>query len=66
MIVTSGRRFGRLASMYPPNIAIGSVTHVGQTDIANFQQIQVDPFADFSSLDVLIVLVPKRTTQPMP
>jgi rod shape-determining protein MreC len=66
MIVTSGRRFGRLASMYPRNIAIGEVRHVGQSDIANFQQIQVDPFADFSSLDVLIVLIPRQTTQPMP
>jgi rod shape-determining protein MreC len=66
IVVTAGRRFGRLPSMYPKNIPIGSVKHVGQTDIANFQQIQVDPFADFSSLDVLLVLIPKRPQQPMP
>jgi cell shape-determining protein MreC len=59
-IVTAGRRFGRLGSMFPRNIPIGSVKHVGQTDIENFQQIQVDPFADFSSLDTLVVLVPKE------
>jgi rod shape-determining protein MreC len=66
MISTAGRRFGRLGSIYPAGIAIGSVKHVGQTDIENFQQIQVDPFVDFSSLDLLVVLVPKeqRTERP--
>jgi rod shape-determining protein MreC len=62
-IVTAGRRFGRLGSMYPQGIPIGSVKHRSQTDIENFQQVQVDPFADFSSLDVLIVLVPKADTR---
>src|SRR5215210_5180859 len=61
-IVTAGRRFGRLGSMFPRKIPIGSVKHVGQTDIENFQQVQVDPFVDFSSLDILIVLVPKART----
>ncbi|HEY7708210.1 MAG TPA: rod shape-determining protein MreC [Gaiellaceae bacterium] len=59
-IVTAGRRFGRLGSMFPRNIPIGSVKGVNQVDIENFQQIQVDPFADFSSLDTLVVLVPKE------
>ena len=63
IIVTAGRRFGRLPSMYPKNIAIGSVKHVGQTDIASFQEIQVEPFADFSSLHSLLVLIPKRSAQ---
>ena len=65
-IVTAGRRFGRLGSMFPRNIPIGSVKNVGQTDIENFQQIQVDPFADFSSLDILVVLVPKEQPNPVP
>ena len=65
-IVTAGRRFGRLGSMFPANIPIGSAKHVGQTDIENFQQIQVDPFADFSSLDVLVVLIPKEQRVPTP
>lgn len=65
-IVTAGRRFGRLGSMFPRNIPIGSVKHVGQTDIENFQQIQVDPFVDFSSLDMLVVLVPKEQRIPAP
>jgi rod shape-determining protein MreC len=62
-IVTAGRRFGRLGSMFPQGIPIGSVKNVGQTDIENFKQIQVDPFVDFSSLDILIVLVPKADTR---
>ena len=61
-IVTAGRRFGRLGSIFPGKIPIGSVKDVGQTDIENFQQVQVDPFVDFSSLDILIVLVPKART----
>ncbi len=65
-ISTAGRRFGRLGSLFPQGIPIGSVKHVSQTDIENFQQIQVDPFVDFSSLDILVVLVPKekRTQTP--
>ena len=59
-ISTAGRRFGRLGSLFPQGIPIGSVKHVSQTDIENFQQVQVDPFVDFSSLDTLVVLVPKE------
>ena len=66
VIVTAGRRFSRLGSMFPRNIMIGSVKDVSQTDIENFQQIQVDPFADFSSLDTLVVLVPKERQGPTP
>jgi rod shape-determining protein MreC len=63
MIVTAGRRFDRLGSIFPNKIPIGSVKHVNQTDIENFQQVQVDPFVDFSSLDILVVLVPKANTR---
>jgi rod shape-determining protein MreC len=62
-IVTAGRRFGRLGSLYPRGISIGRVKDVNQTDIENFQQVQVDPFVDFSSLDVLVVLIPKSPTR---
>jgi rod shape-determining protein MreC len=65
-ISTAGRRFGRLGSLFPQGIPIGSVKHVGQTDIENFQQIQVDPFVDFSSLDTLVVLVPKENRTETP
>ena len=63
VVVTSGRRFGLLPSIYPRNIPIGMVTSVGQTDIDVHQQIQVDPFVDFSSLDSVLVLV-RKTPEP--
>jgi rod shape-determining protein MreC len=63
VVVTSGRRFQLLPSIYPRNIPIGIVTSVGQTDIDVHQQIQVDPFVDFSSLDSVLVLI-RKTPEP--
>jgi rod shape-determining protein MreC len=57
-IVTAGWRAGGLASLYPKGIPIGRVTSVGQTDTDLYQQVQVDPFVDFGSLDAVLVLVP--------
>ena len=57
-IVTAGWRAGTLSSLYPKGIPIGRVTSVGQTDTDLFQQVQVDPFVDFGSLDAVLVLVP--------
>ena len=59
-VVTSGWRAGELTSVYPKGIQIGRVTSVGQTDTDLFQQVQVDPYVDFGSLDAVIVLVPKE------
>ena len=59
-IVTAGWRVGALTSLYPKGIAIGTVTSVGQTDTDLYQQIQVDPYVDFGSLDAVLVLVPKE------
>jgi rod shape-determining protein MreC len=58
-IVTAGWRTGRLESLYPKGIQIGRVTSVGQADTDLYKQVQVEPFADVSSLDAVIVLVPK-------
>jgi rod shape-determining protein MreC len=66
VVVTSGRRFGLLPSIYPRNIPIGMVTSVGQTDIDVNQQIQVEPFVDFSSLESVLVLVRKTPEPPLP
>jgi rod shape-determining protein MreC len=63
VVVTSGRRFALLPSIYPRNIPIGVVTHVGQNDIDVNQQIQVRPFVDFSSLESVLVLV-RKTPEP--
>jgi rod shape-determining protein MreC len=57
-IVSAGWRAGALSSLYPKGIPIGKVTSVGQTDTDLFQQVQVDPYVDFGSLDAVLVLVP--------
>ena len=58
-IVTAGWRAGPLSSLFPKGIPIGRVTSVGQTDTDLYQQVQVDPYVDFGSLDAVLVLVPK-------
>ena len=61
-IVTAGWRSPRLSSLYPRGIPIGAVTSVGQTDTYPYKQVQVEPFADFASLDAVLVLVEKDRT----
>jgi rod shape-determining protein MreC len=56
--VSAGWRAGALSSLYPKGIQIGRVTSVGQTDTDLFQQVQIDPYVDFGSLDAVLVLVP--------
>ena len=58
-VVTAGWRAGALSSLYPKGIPIGRVTSFGLTDTDLFQQVQVDPYVDFGSLDAVIVLVPR-------
>jgi rod shape-determining protein MreC len=57
-LVTAGWRAAGFESLYPKGIAIGEVTSVGQTDTDLYQQVQVDPYVDFGSLDAVLVLVP--------
>ena len=57
-VVTAGWQSVGLSSLYPKGIPIGEVTSVGQTDTDLFQQVQVDPYVDFGSLDAVLVLVP--------
>jgi rod shape-determining protein MreC len=59
-IVTAGWRTKSLSSIYPKNIAIGKVTSVNQSDTDLYKQVQVEPFADFTSIDAVIVLVRKE------
>jgi rod shape-determining protein MreC len=56
-IVTAGWRSSKLASLYPKGIPIGKVTSVGRADTDLYTQVQVEPFADFGSLDAVLVLV---------
>lgn len=60
VVITAGWRSGKLASIYPRGIPIGIVTSVGQLDTDIYKQIEVDPFADFASLDSVLVLVIKK------
>ena len=62
-VVTAGWRAGALSSLYPKGIPIGRVTSFGLTDTDLFQQVQVDPYVDFGSLDAVIVLVPRDRRQ---
>ena len=62
-IITAGSPAGsKLASLYPRNIPIGFVSSVGQNDTDIFKEIQVQPFVDFSSLESVLVLIPKPAT----
>jgi rod shape-determining protein MreC len=56
-VITAGTRLAALPDIYPRGIQIGRVTSVDQNDVDSFKQIQIEPFADFSSLDSVAVLV---------
>jgi rod shape-determining protein MreC len=60
-IITAGSPGrGQLPSIYPRNIEIGIVSSVSEGyDTDYFKQIQVKPFADFTALQSVLVLVPK-------
>jgi cell shape-determining protein MreC len=51
---------GKYPSLFPRNIRIGSVSSVGQNDTDIFKNIQVQPFVDLSSLQSVLVLIPKQ------
>jgi rod shape-determining protein MreC len=59
-IITSGWRRPDLSSLYPAQISIGLVTSVNQSDVDPNKQIQVEPSVDFSSLEAVVVLIPKN------
>jgi rod shape-determining protein MreC len=63
MIMTAGSAPGPLQSIYPRNIPIGYVSSVSTTDTDVYQNIQVQPFADLSSLESVLVLIPKPRTK---
>jgi len=67
LVVTAGLQSGKkLSSFYPRGIPIGQITKVGQTDVDPFQDVQVMPFVDFTSLDVVLVLASKEPRPKMP
>jgi rod shape-determining protein MreC len=50
---------GALPSMFPRGIPVGSVSSASNNDVNAFKNIQVEPLVDFSTLQSVIVLVPK-------
>jgi rod shape-determining protein MreC len=59
LVITAGWRSGKLESLYPRGIPVGTVKSVGQQDVDLYKRIQVAPLVDFDSLAEVIVLVPK-------
>ena len=58
VVVTSGFRdtSGRLESLYPRGIPIGTVKSLNPNEIATYQRVHVQPFADFRRVDYVQVL----------
>ncbi len=51
---------GPLKSRYPRGIPIGTVTSQSNSDADLFQNVQVQPLVDLSSIQSVIVLIPKK------
>ena len=61
-IVTAGSLgTGPLKSKFPRGVPIGTVSSKSSTDANLFQSIQLKPLVDFSSIQTVVVLVPKST-----
>ena len=64
LVITAGWRSGRLESLYPRGIPIGTVASVGQQDVDLYKRIQVSPLVNFDSLSEVIVLVERPKPKP--
>ncbi len=60
-LVTAGWKANGLSSIYPRGLPIGTVSSVNQTDIDPYKEIVAKPLVDFSSLESVLVLIPKVT-----
>jgi rod shape-determining protein MreC len=59
-VVTAGSPgTDQLPSLFPRGILIGTVTSVSQSDTDIYKHIQVQPYVNLSSLQSVLVLVPK-------
>ena len=56
VVVTSGFRSGRLESLYPRGVPIGTVKSVSPNEIETYQRVHVQPYADFHRIDYVQVL----------
>jgi rod shape-determining protein MreC len=66
VIVTAGTRSKQYPSLFPPDIPIGVVISVGQSDTALYKQIQVEPYVDFAALDAVTALITHKRTPKAP
>jgi rod shape-determining protein MreC len=55
-VVTSGWRAQGRASLFPPGLPIGEVTHASIVEQEASQQVHVRPYADLANLDLVQVL----------
>ena len=61
LVITAGSQSGsKLASLYPRGIPVGFISSVSQADTDVYKQIEVQPLVDLSSLESVLVLVPKE------
>jgi rod shape-determining protein MreC len=58
LVITAGWQSGKLESLYPRGIPIGTIESVGQQDVDLYKRIQIAPLVNFDSLSDVIVLVP--------
>jgi rod shape-determining protein MreC len=59
-LVTQGTIDRCYPDLYPHGIPIGRVTYAHATDTASFLQVELQPFADLSSLQAVSVLVARK------
>jgi rod shape-determining protein MreC len=55
-VVTSGWRAEGLASLFPPGLPVGEVTHASVVEQKASQQVELRPYADLANLDLVQVL----------
>ena len=65
-VITSGFKWRDLSSLYPAGISIGWVSSTSLVDTENFRSVLVTPFADFSSLESVVVVVPPKDARGLP
>jgi rod shape-determining protein MreC len=58
-VVTQGWHLGKLSSLYPAGIPIGTITGASNNEVDFYWQAQVSPRVHFDSLHTVLVLVPK-------
>lgn len=61
VLVTAGTSNAQFPDLYPYGIPIGRVANVSAEDTEPYLQVQVQPFANISSLNAVGVLVPKKS-----